>query len=421
MAGLRDNVTIGRQAVSSLFAGRGRYVRALTTLAEVLSIYGRGKASRSLDLMQQHALAAERVAKLCRHNGATWVKAAQFLSCRPDILPQPYIDVLAQFQNEAPVRHFDELKPVLIAAFGEDWAQHFSAFDLVPAATASIAQVHRATLTSGEDVAVKIRMPDVARLFTQDSRIFRLLARLLAPLVRELDVVQITEQLLTMTATELDFRNEAENLRRFARQPHPPGIAVPPLFDALSGEQVLVTGWVQGHRLREYLDAHPSQAAPLLNRLFASYLQQVTRFGIYQADPHPGNFIVDDAGCITILDYGVIGRLTPDEVRRYSRLLYGLMGFEGDVDVGELFRQAGFVGGDAATLQTLSDYVLTDRLKNEHPVQAVQALLDALRAEKIQMPDSYVGISRVLITLGGFLMAYKVPFDWTPPERRVVS
>lgn len=418
MAEIRQNITLGTRALGGLISGRGRYVRALTTFAEVLAIYGRMKTSQKLDLEQAHHAAAKKIAQLCDRNGATWVKAAQFFSCRPDVLPQAYIDALAPLQSAARSVSFTDLKPALVGQLGEDWADHFQAFDLVPVATASIAQVHRAQLVSGEDVAVKVRLPDVAAQFDQDARLFRLLARLAAPLLRELDIVQITEQLLTMTATELDFRNEAENLRRFARLPHFPGITVPRLFDALSGETVLVTGWVDGARLRDYLDRHPDQAQSLLSRLVGSYLQQVTRFGIYQADPHPGNFLVNEQGDITILDYGVVGKLTPDEVRRYGRLLYGLLGFEGQVDLTALFREAGFVGGDAETLEALSNYVLTDRLDREHPLDAIRALMDALHNQRVRIPDSYIGISRVLITLGGLMMAYKVPFDWTPPEQR---
>ena len=110
--------------------------------------------------------------------------------------------------------------------------------------------------------------------------------------------------------------------------------------------------------------------------------------------------------------------LTADEVRRYSRLLYGLMGFEGPVDIGELFVQAGFKGGSPETLKELALYVLTDRLNEQGPIGAMGELMSRFREERISIPDSYIGISRVLITLGGFLMSYQVPFDWTPPEQR---
>jgi ubiquinone biosynthesis protein len=416
---VRENLNLGRKALGSLVAGRARYMRALAVFGELAALYGRyhwGDSQGSLG--ELHEQGAEKVTGLCRRNGATWVKAAQFFSCRPDVLPREYINALQGLQNEAEPVPFEKLHGILRDSLGNDWRARFMDIDPKPVATASIAQVHRARLRNGEPVAIKIRLPGVDRLFRQDARIFRTLALMLAPFVKELDVSQITRQLLDMTLVELDFRHEAENLQRFARLDHPPRIKVPRLYPELSGETVMVTNWVDGWRLRDFLDQHPERAAELLGLLFSSYLQQVTRFGIYQADPHPGNFLVNEAGEITILDFGAIGTLTADEVRRYARLLYGLMGFEGNVSVGELFRDAGFVGGDPETLQTLASYVLSDRLNQAALGEAMTDLIERFRKHHIRIPDSYIGIARVLITVGGFLMKYDVPFDWTPPERR---
>lgn len=406
----------------SLVVGRRRYLRAVRTALEIIALYSRHvtaiRKAPAQELEQVHQRAAEAVAELCRRNGAIWVKAAQFFSCRPDVLPPAYIVALQALQNDARAVSFRQIETVLERAWGMQWREHFSEFSEVPAATASIAQVHRATLKDGREVAVKVRLPRVVELFQQDSRVFRLLAMLMAPLFRELDLHQITEQLLEMTSVELDFRNEAENLRRFARIPHPPRIRVPGLVESLSGAEVLVSEWQHGERLRDHLDAHPEDAEDLLTLLFTSYLQQVTRVGIYQADPHPGNFIVNADKQISILDYGTLGRLTPTEVRNYSKLLYGLMGFAGDVDFGQLFVDAGFVGGNPDTLRELAQYVLSDRMQRNEFGLAMSDLLEKFREHRVRIPDSYIGIARVLITLGGFLMTYNVPFDWTPPERR---
>jgi ubiquinone biosynthesis protein len=415
----------GSAAVTGLLAGRRRYLRALRTAVDVVALYGRHglaiRRARGEELERVHREAAAAVAQLCRRNGAIWVKAAQFFSCRPDVLPPSYILALQALQNDAEAVSFLQIEPLLERAWGLRWRDRFSEFSEIPAATASIAQVHRAVLRDGREVAVKVRLPRVVELFEQDARVFRLLALLMAPVFRELDFIQITEQLLEMTSTELDFRNEAENMRRFSRIPHPPRIRVAALVEELSGPNVLVSEWQHGHRLRDYLDQHPEQAADLLTLLFTSYLQQVTRVGVYQADPHPGNFIVSETGDISILDFGTLGRLTPDEVRNYSRLLYGLMGFEGDVDIGQLFVDAGFVGGNPDTLRELAQYVLSDRMKRNDFGLAMSDLLEKFRENRVRIPDSYIGIARVLITLGGFLMTYNVPFDWTPPERRKVG
>ncbi|MFT6339315.1 MAG: ubiquinone biosynthesis protein [Alcanivorax sp.] len=402
--------------VSGLAGGRSRYLRALTAMARVAAIYAGGVGKD--DRHQRHCRGAEIVTALCRRNGAFWVKAAQFFSCRPDVLPQEYIEAFQQLQNDAAPVPFSRIDAALKRSLGADWRDAFRWVDENPVAVASIAQVHRARLEDGTDVAIKVRLPGVKKLFEQDAKVFEVLAAIVAPRFREFDLKQAIEQLLIMTAMELDFRNEAANTRRFSRQPHHARIRIPDLIDDLCSERILVTSWEHGARLRNHLDANPEQARDLLSVLLTSYLQQVTRFGVYQADPHPGNFLVNDQGQVVILDFGAIGVLTPDEVRRYSRLLYGLMGFEGDVDIGELFVQAGFKGGSPETLKELALFVLTDKVNQQGPVAAMGELMQRFREERISIPDSYIGISRVLITLGGFLMSYQVPFDWTPPEQR---
>jgi ubiquinone biosynthesis protein len=409
----------GFAALGSLFSGRRRYARALAVFGEIVALYARFKLNpESNSLNDIHQASAEKVTELCRQNGAIWVKAAQFFSCRPDVLPIEYINALQVLQNEGMQVPFAAIDKALTRAWGSQWRAQFSEFSEIPVAVASIAQVHRARLTCGQEVAIKVRLPEVVRLFDQDARVFRFMAELISPFFKQLDFAQITEQLLEMTAIELDFRNEAQNLERFSRIAHPQRIRVPILRQKISNAEVLVTHWEEGERLREYLDANPERAADILTLLFGSYLQQVTRVGLYQADPHPGNFIVSPQGEVVILDFGAIGKLTPQEVSRYSKLLYGLMGFTPGVDIGQLFVDAGFVGGKAETLRDLALYVLSDRMHGENVAMAMEELIEKFRENHVRIPDTYIGIARVLITLGGLLMHYKVPFDWTPPEQR---
>lgn len=416
-----NKAALGGQTLLALTRGRKRYLRALRTLLAVSGIYARWRATGTkTDLQEAHHRAGLRLAALARHNGGGWVKAAQFFSTRSDILPPAYIQALQALQNDAEPIAFGEVEKVLAKSLGKQWRERFISVDETPVATASIAQLHRAVLTDGREVALKVRLPGVQKNFHEDARSFTLLARWAAPLVKELDLNQIVAQLIQMTTDELDFRHEAENLKRFARLPHGDMIRVPQLYEHLSSESLLVTGWEEGRRLREYLDETPQEAARLLNILLGSYLQQVTRFGIFQADPHPGNFLVNTQGQIVILDYGAMGRLSSREVKSYSQLLYGLMGFAGSVDIGQLFVDAGFVGGTPEVLKALSDYMFTDKLKRSQPLQAMEEVLDIFREHHIRIPDSYVAISRVLITLGGFMLNHDVRMDWTPPETRQV-
>lgn len=406
------------RALARMYRGRARYARAARVAFGVLASYRRLSRRRSSfgsdaawrDAWQAlHRANARRVTRLCQVNGATWVKLAQVMSCRPDVLPMAYIEELRQLQNDAPPVPFAALVPVLVAQYGADWHRQFAHVDPVPVATASIAQVHRGRTTDGRDVAIKIRLPEVVTLFRQDFAFFAMIANLAAPFIRQVDLQQIARQLLAMTSKELDFRTEADNLRQFAAFPHNPKIHCPRLVDELSGEQVLVTSWVQGVRLREYLDAHHGLARELLNLLLDSYIQQTLAFGVYHADPHPGNFIINDAGEITILDFGALGTLSRQDAVNYGALLLTLFR-RSDQNLRQVFENAGFRGLDEQTIRETSKLFLGVKGSEQYTETLAQAM-DTLQRHHVTMPDSFVSLARVLITVGGFMQTYQVKMN----------
>jgi ubiquinone biosynthesis protein len=397
-----------------LVNGRDRYARAMKVLMAVLHRYRAfGKRRYASDddrraaLQALHEQGARRVTQLCRRNGATWIKLAQVLSCRPDLLPRAYINELRTLQNDAPPVPFAALEAVLAEELGADWAARFAHIDCQPVATASLAQVHRATTAAGDDVAIKVQLPDVGRLFRQDFVFFSLIARAIAPFAKQLDVRLIARELLEMTRDELDFTREAANLQRFAAHAHGERICFPQLYPQLSTRRVLVTGWVEGRRLREYLDEHEHDARDLLTTLLDSYIRQITRFGVYHADPHPGNFIVNEAGQITILDFGALGTLTREETFNYGALLLALFRRGGD-GLEAAFTRAGFSGLDEATFRDLSKIFLGVKGSESDYTEMLAQALDTLRAHRIVIPPSFVSLARVLVTVGGFMQTYRV-------------
>ncbi|HET8708533.1 MAG TPA: lipopolysaccharide core heptose(II) kinase RfaY, partial [Pseudomonadales bacterium] len=366
-----------------------------------------------------HASAAGIICRLCKENGATWVKAAQFLSCRPDILPKEYIDALQTLQSNAAARPFRDVRAQLDAAWGVDWEEKFSEFNIIPVATASVAQVHHATLVTGEEVAVKIRIPDVEELFKQDAFVFNALATLVAPLVKEIDVRQIVNQLLTMTLAELDFNHEVENLFQFSQLAHPARIKYPVLFAELCSDKVMVTGWVKGLKMRDYLDKYPEKANDTLTVLLDSYLQQVLQYGMFHADPHPGNFIVSEDGVITILDFGALATLSQAEITHYSALMLGLLGITKG-NMRELFENAGFQSEDEEVYDMIAEYVVTESGAPDLSEQ-LEEIMQRLRVASVKIPDSFVAMARVLITVGGFMRPYDVKFTWMPSVPMAVA
>lgn len=415
---LKHNLHFARALIVD---GRDRYLGVTRTAFSIEQIYrkyrNRAKVLSATEaesvLKEAHRESADLICDLCKENGAIWVKFAQFLSCRPDILPIEYIFSLQRLQNDANPAPFEDIHPIILQDWGRDWDTKFKSFNVIPAATASVAQVHRATLLSGQDVAVKFQLPDARELFEQDSLVFKTFAGILAPLVKEIDIRQVTEQLISMTIEELDFGREARNLSVFASKAHLPGIRIPALVESLSTHRIMVTEWINGVRLTDYLEQHPERAQPVLKRLLNSYIQQITQLGIYHADPHPGNFLITPEEEIAVLDYGAIVTLEAEQQTRYANLMLGLLGMHPE-KLGELFRQAGFVCERQEVLEQISDHFVGDNRRNLSVSDRLAEVLDKLRRNRVFIPDSFVAMARVIISVGGFLKRYDVPFSFDP-------
>ena len=426
--------------------GRERYIRALKGLRDIEKVYRREKnklaklakagskskagseepGSESAGVSdieglfsdafsEAHAKSAEIVRQVCQQNGATWVKFAQFLSCRPDIFPDEYIRRLQTMQDRAPSVVLGRVMPVLLRCWGDEWEKRFHRFDVVPIATASVAQVYKAQLNTGEWVAVKVRIPGVVKLFEQDAIFFKMLASVLDFWIKGVDVKQITDQLIEMTLTELDFTHEIHNQMRFAMFVHHPDIRVPKLFPDYCSEEIIVTEWIDGIPLREYVENpdHSDSIESVLKLLANSFMQQIMSFGVYHADPHPGNFLVCHDRQIAILDYGLIASLSEQERRNFVRLILRVMGYTQEpLDV--CFKEAGFKGVNKKMLEKLSVFVTAKHQskQTDDVAESLTALLGQLRAFQITIPDSFVAMARVLITIGGFLDLHGYQFSW---------
>ena len=403
-----------RNTTRLLWKARGRYARVLGTVREVQQALWRHRdlinSNDETTRAPLHADIAEALVSLFRENGGAWIKFAQFLSCRPDLLPPAYIDAFANLREQAPQAHFDDLQPWLEELLGRNWTQQFRAFNIIPVATASIAQVHKACLIGGEEVAVKLQLPRVQEEFSQDAAAMRALARLLAPLLRELDLRQVVEQLIRTTERELDFQLEARHMIEFAALPHIQGIRIPKVFPEFGSGRLLVTEWMPGPSLSQLLDEDPERAKPVLERLMNSAMQQVLQFGFFHADPHPGNFIVTPDGDLAVLDMGAVQQLEDSERMHYTALLLRLLG-QGSEPLQPLFEAAGFGGIDEGRLNRLSEALISARDDPDATLaDNLQALLEEFRRQRLLIPDPFVAMIRVLITIGGLVSKYGIPF-----------
>lgn len=244
------------------------------------------------------------------------LKVGQMLANLPDIVPEELADVLSALQFAAPPMHFSMVREVFLDEFGREPEQIFASFERQSFAAASLGQVHRATLRSGEQVAVKIQYPGIAQTIKSDVRTLRIL---LQPLCltpdwqNALDKLDDIERMLFM---ETDYEQEARLCSK-ARQVFSESdrIVVPRVFDAYCTKRVLTTEYLRGCHLNEFLAANPSQA---MRNSFTHLLTLATFRMFYRlhwlpADPHPGNMIFMDDGRLGIIDFGCTLVLSDEE------------------------------------------------------------------------------------------------------------
>jgi len=246
--------------------------------------------------------------------GPAFIKTGQLLSTRPDLLSGPYLSALSELQSRVPAMPEVELDAALAAYAHQLGHQPLTHFERVPIAAASLAQVHRARLADGQEVAVKIRRAGVVPLVQRDLAILKLAARAAQRRAGEVyDLVGLAEELSRALHDELSMRAEAETLSVFeqALAPFAPTVRVPKAQHELTTDAVLVSELVRGRPLSERCAGHlaPARRAELARSLAHAYFHMFFIDGAFHADPHPGNVMLTDDGEVVLLDFGMVGRI----------------------------------------------------------------------------------------------------------------
>ncbi|MGP1382201.1 MAG: ABC1 kinase family protein [Thainema sp.] len=258
--------------------------------------------------------------------GPVYVKLGQLLSTRPDLLPGSYIDALSTLQADVPPVAWPEVEAILRQQYIRPLDEIFSKIETNPVAAGSIAQTHRATLASGEEVALKIQRPGIDSIIAQDIAIIKGLAELveLTEFGQDYDASTLAEEFTSALLKELDFTQEAsyaDQLRRNlsnSRWFDTKHIVVPKIYWALTTEKLMVMEWLDGVPIlmAEVLENRNGQTVVLSRReitrlIFRAFFQQIYLDGFFHADPHPGNIFYLNDGRVALIDCGMVGRLDP--------------------------------------------------------------------------------------------------------------
>lgn len=319
-------------------------VREITA---VLARHGFGQLARMAGLdvegeaIETRQPRGRRVRQVLTDLGPTFVKLGQVLSVRPDIVPPDILDELQGLQDNVPPAPAAEVREALERELGGSLEERFASFDPVPIASASIAQVHRATLHDGRVVAVKVQRPGIEPAIRSDLHILYTLAHILAGRVQlpglytPIGIVQEFDAALTR---ELDFLQEARAAARFRGYLRDkPDLYAPEVLEDWTTRRVLVLEMLEGRRMSELAPGTP-EASAAMDRLIEATWLQVFEFGFFHGDPHPGNLIVLRDGRLAFLDFGLTGTLNRQMQEVLVSLFLGLVQRDAEAVALTLFR-----------------------------------------------------------------------------------
>lgn len=268
--------------------------------------------------------------------GPTYVKLGQLLSTRPDLLPDDYLQALAELQDDVETIPFAEVQQIFEDDIGVKINKAFELFDPEPLASASIGQVHRALLPSMRPVAVKIQRPGVRKRFIEDLSTLQEMAETAVKIskeARKYALDNIIEELRYILLNELDYNKELQNLvtmkENLKKYRH---IIVPEPVKELSSSKVLTMDFIEGKKITSIgpLKRMETDFTPLMDDLVESYMQQIIVDGFAHADPHPGNIHLTSKDQVALMDLGMVAKFSPKLQEKIMMLLVGMSKKDGD-------------------------------------------------------------------------------------------
>ena len=332
--------------ISRTYRHINRYREVITILVK----YGFGEVLAKLEL-QKHLdfgkgfLLGKRAAEIAdvshwarvrmalEELGPTFVKFGQMMSTRPDMIPRELITELEKLQEEVPPFSTEDAKRIIAEELNSSVDRIFTDFSGSSIAAASIAQVHKAVLPGGEEVAVKIQRPDIDKIIEVDLEIMLHLATRAEKHFKEeeaIDIVKLVEEFARVIRKELNFRIEAAYIERFANNfQDDTTIHVPKVYKEFSSGKVLTMEFIGGYKVTDITKTevreHGIDPKVVASRGLDLILKQIFEHGFFHADPHPGNIRVLDGNVICFLDYGMMGRLSARHREDLADIFIGII------------------------------------------------------------------------------------------------
>jgi ubiquinone biosynthesis protein len=343
--------------------------------------------------------------------GPTFVKFGQLLSTRPDIVPPDIISELRSLQDDVRSFPFAEVERTVQEDLGQPIERLFTEFEVAPLAAASIGQVHRATLPNGRQVVVKVQRPNAPKQIEADLSLLYQAARLAKERIRALDFIDtndIVDEFARSIRQELDYRLEGRNAdafhKDFAGHPH---VAVPRVYWTYTRSRVLTLERLEGVQLADLDFEHWSldQRRRLAYLITEAWMTMIFRNGYFHGDPHPANIMVLAPDRIGLVDFGLTGRLTDDDMTRLTRLFIDAAAENVEMlpkrlsDLGVRYpkeREEEFVN----ELREMYYRYYGATLQEIDPIQIIREAFALIYTMNLRLPTRFVMLDKAIATLG---------------------
>ena len=419
-------------------SGSQRSLARATEIGRVATRHGFGylvERRRAVD-GERDGDRGRRLREMLDELGPTFVKFGQLLSTRPDIVQTDIIVELQKLQDDVTPFPIEDVERVVREELGLGIEQAFLSFDENPIAAASIGQVHRATLPNDEDVVVKVQRPSAPRQIESDLKLMASVARLVRERVRQLDFVdtgELVEEFGRSIRQELDYQQEARNAEAFRRNfAADERVAVPRVWWRYTTDRLLTLERLEGTHVRD-LDLatwEDAERKDLAYRLTDAWMTMIFRHAFFHGDPHPSNILHLDDGRLGLVDFGLAGRLTDEDMSRLTRLFVDAA----TENVSALPRRLADLGVRypreredelRSRLEELYYRYYGTRLSDIDPIEAIREGLDLIYTMNLRLPTRFVILDKAIATLGSVAVDVYPDFNVfevaKPYARRLVS
>ncbi|RUT00318.1 hypothetical protein DSM106972_074460 [Dulcicalothrix desertica PCC 7102] len=344
--------------------------------------------------------------------GPTFIKVGQLFSTRADIFPAEYVEELTKLQDRVPAFSYEQVESTIEKELGKKIPELFHSFEPVPLAAASLGQVHKAVLHSGEAVVIKVQRPGLKKLFEIDLRILKGISRYFQnhpKWGKGRDWMGIYEECCKILWEEIDYLSEGRNADAFRRNFRAyDWVKVPRVYWRYASSRVLTLEYAPGIKISQYeaLEAAGLDRKVLARQGAEAYLHQLLDNGFFHADPHPGNIAVSPEGALIFYDFGMMGRIKSNVREGLMETLFGIASKDGDrvvqslIDLGAIAPTED-MGPVRRSVQYMLDNFMDKPFENQSVASISDDLYEIAYNQPFRFPATFTFVMRAFSTLEG--------------------